>query len=219
MFKIYDGRKSFYQWDVDRKLIVEDASINQVHFCNRTDDCSLVCEVYNEGSLRVVNVPNILLQDNWRINVFGYDSNYTKFSERFEVIARSRPGDYVYTETETIKYSSLLERIELVEQDIANVTSAEEIYVGSDVPTDENIKVWVDPSEQLEFATKEYVDDAIKNVDVDLSEYAKKSDIPDVSNFVVMSDITALGYQTAEQVTAAITTALGAIANAEEGAY
>ena len=40
-----------------------------------------------------------------------------------------------------------------------------------------------------------------------------------MSNFVVMSDITALGYQTAEQVTAAITDALSAIGVAEEGAY
>ena len=32
MFKIYDGREQFYQWDLDRKLIVEDAAITEVHF-------------------------------------------------------------------------------------------------------------------------------------------------------------------------------------------
>ena len=32
MFKIQDGRKSFTQWDLNRKIIVEDDSITQVHF-------------------------------------------------------------------------------------------------------------------------------------------------------------------------------------------
>ena len=48
MFKLQDGRDRFYQWDSDRKLIVEDASITEVHFSNRTDDYSLVCETYVE---------------------------------------------------------------------------------------------------------------------------------------------------------------------------
>jgi hypothetical protein len=77
LFKIYDGRNQFYQWDIDRKLIVNDAEITQVHFCNRTDDCSLVCETYAEDGLNIVNVPNILLQEDWRINVYAYDKNYT----------------------------------------------------------------------------------------------------------------------------------------------
>ena len=34
MFKIQDGRKSFTQWDLNRKIIVEDDSITQVHFTN-----------------------------------------------------------------------------------------------------------------------------------------------------------------------------------------
>ena len=78
MFRIQDGRSQFYQWDLDRRLIVEDSSITQVHFCNRTDDCSLVCEVFEEDGVRLVNVPNILLQNNWRINVYAYDKDYTK---------------------------------------------------------------------------------------------------------------------------------------------
>ena len=59
MFKIYDGRDTFFQWDLERKLIVDDADIKEVHFCNRTDNCSLVCETYFEDGLTVVNVPII----------------------------------------------------------------------------------------------------------------------------------------------------------------
>jgi hypothetical protein len=119
LFKIYDGRDRFYQWDVDRKLIIDDAAITQVHFCNRTDECSLVCETYQENGLTLVNVPNILLQTDWRINVYAYDTNYTKFSETYKVERRSKPADYVYTETEVLNYNTLLEKMTGIEENIA----------------------------------------------------------------------------------------------------
>ena len=115
MFKIQDGRTMFYQWDIDRKLIVEDANIKEVHFCNKTDECSLVCNTYVEEGLTVVNVPNILLQDIWRIYVYAYDRNYTKFEADYSVKPRSKPADYVYTETEVLRYETLEERIEALE--------------------------------------------------------------------------------------------------------
>lgn len=101
MFSIYDGRDSFYQWDLDRKLIVEDSSIKEVHFCNKTDDCSLVVETYEENGKTLANVPNILLTSSWKIRVFGYTGDFTKYEECFKVNARSKPADYKYIETET----------------------------------------------------------------------------------------------------------------------
>lgn len=80
-------------------------------------------------------------------------------------------------------------------------------------------------------ATEEYVDNAVKNVEVDLTDYALKTDIPDTtgfalkteipdtSNFTTMSAVEAKGYQTASDVETAINTALSAIGVAEEGAY
>lgn len=111
MFRIEDGRKEFYQWDLDRKIIVSDPTVTEVHFCNKTDNCSLVVEVYEEDGLRVANVPNILLQENWDIRVYGYCGNcYTKQYERFKVIARTRPADYVYTETEVKRWEEIEQR-------------------------------------------------------------------------------------------------------------
>ena len=101
MFKIYDGRETFYQWDLNRKIIIEDNTIDEVHFCNKTDDCSLVVKAYKEGELSVADVPNILLQTDWPIRVYGYCGGcYTKQSAVFKVAARSKPADYVYTEVE-----------------------------------------------------------------------------------------------------------------------
>ena len=115
MFSIYDGRTSFYQWDIDRKLIVEDSTIKQVHFCNKTDDCSLVCETFTEDGRTIVNVPNILLQSDWRINVYAYDGEATKHCATFSVIGRTKPSDYIYTETEVKNYEQFKERLAAVE--------------------------------------------------------------------------------------------------------
>ena len=181
MFKIYDGRSQFYQWDLDRKLIVEDDSINEVHFCNRTDDCSLVCKVSSEKGLRVVNVPNVLLQDNWRINVYGYDKNYTKFSARFDVVSRSKPEDYVYTEEEIHHWTELEERIDQIEE---KGVSDEKIESAVRDYLDEN-PVEVDLTG---LATETYVDEAIAAIpEVDLSDYALKTDIPSTSGLATES--------------------------------
>ena len=91
-------------------------------------------------------------------------------------------------------------------------------------------------------ATETYVTEKIAEAqlggeEVDLSGYAKTTDIPtkvsqldndagyltqhqDLSNYALKSEIPDVsGYQTADQVNAAITAALAEIGNAEEGAY
>lgn len=123
MFKIYDGREHFYQWDLDRKLIIEDPSVIQVHFCNRTDDCSLVCETYVEDGITLVNVPNILLQTDWKIRVYAYDGLYTKHEECFEVISRTKPSDYEYTETEILNWSKIEEKVDAAIEEANQATT------------------------------------------------------------------------------------------------
>lgn len=153
MFKIEDGRNHFYQWDLDRRLIVENPTITQVHFCNKTDDCSLVCDVYTEGGLRLVNVPNILLQTNWRINVYAYDTKYTKHNAAFNVATRSKPADYVYTETEIHTWEKLEAKIESIENDIA--ASVEDYLKENPVEVDLS-----------DYYTKEEVDAAIETIEL-----------------------------------------------------
>ena len=116
MFRIYDGRERFFQWDISQRLIVEDASVDRVHFCNRTSDCSVVRDVYEEDGLRIVNVPNILLQDSYAIHVYAFCANCTKVEEVFKVTPRSRPTDYVYTDEEIKTWDELEARIEYLEK-------------------------------------------------------------------------------------------------------
>ena len=170
MFKIHDGREFFYQWDLDRKLIVEDTSINHIHFCNQTDSNALVCEIYDEDGLRLVNVPNVLLQESWRITAYGYDVNYTKHSMTFDVQKRTKPDDYVYTETETLNYNVLLERINEIDNSIEQTV---EDWLKEN-PPDVDVDL-------TDYATKEYVYDLVENdTDVVLNfveeNYVKKED-------------------------------------------
>lgn len=192
MFKIYDGREHFYQWDLDRKLIVEDPTVTEVHFCNRTDTCSLVCATYQEGEVTLVKVPNILLQTDWKIHVYAYDGKHTKHSGSYEVISRTKPSDYVYTETETVTWEEFKSG---VEAELEAMATKE--YVDNELATFDFIKV-VDelPEEGLpnrfylvpkeDNQTQDFFDEYIwangtwewlttKQIEVDLTPYVAKA--------------------------------------------
>ena len=100
MFSIYDGREKFFQWDLNRKLIVYEPSIKEVHFSNCLCERARKCETYTEGNLTLVDVPNELLQEYLDIYVYGYDGESTKHSAVFDVVKRTKPEEYVYTPEE-----------------------------------------------------------------------------------------------------------------------
>ena len=121
MYKIEDGREHFVQWDTYRRLIIDDADINEVHFCNRSSNCSLVCEVYEESGKRYANVPNLILQEALPIKVYGSCGEYTKEIGTYNVLSRTKPADYIYTETEVRRWEDNENRIEQLEKDTDNM--------------------------------------------------------------------------------------------------
>lgn len=112
MFKIYDGRTEFYQWDLDQKLIVENEEIKEVHFANWTDSNALICEPYSLNGVRVVDVPNILLQQDWTLFVWATANEATIGEAKFNIIARKKPSDYIYTETEVKRWEDIVNSVE-----------------------------------------------------------------------------------------------------------
>lgn len=119
MFKIYNGGEYFFQWDLNQKIIVDD-SFCKVHYCNKTDDCALVVEVYEVDGVKLANVPNILLQSTNNIRVYGINKDgaetiNTKHYAEFRVIARGKPENYVYEETEVLNYEALEARVTALE--------------------------------------------------------------------------------------------------------
>lgn len=114
MFKIQDGRDTFYQWDLNRKLIVEDKTVKYVHFCNKTKSESYVVQTRMEGNDLIAPVPNALLTTDWRICVYAYYDKYTKVMETFEVVARSKPANYAVEEEDIRDYNDILNSFDTV---------------------------------------------------------------------------------------------------------
>jgi hypothetical protein len=130
----------FWQWDIGRKLVVGNTDCGEVHFCNGTGDCALVVQIKtsSDGS-RVVEVPNVLLQTAKPIKAYLFQRNesgaLTRVLYTIQVIARSKPESYVYTETEVLGYNSLAQRIDEIEK---NGVSEEQIEVAVKKYLDEN---------------------------------------------------------------------------------
>lgn len=138
--KIYDGRVSFYQWDLKQKITSPDLAIgDEVHYANSSQPNALVLKAYalEDGTI-VADVPNILLTRALPIFAYRYIKNgtseHTKKSCVFEVKSRPKPSDYIYTETEiyTVKMeveAALREAKESGEFDGKDGKSAYEIAV------------------------------------------------------------------------------------------
>lgn len=175
MFRIFDGREHFYQWDLNQKLIINDNSITEVHFCNRTDDCSLVCEVYTEDGKRLVNVPNVLLQNDWPIRVFAYAADHTKTEAKYKVISRSKPADYVYTETEVKTFELLEQRMEELENSVTEegISKAVEDYLADNPITMDDYYT----KEEMEERVATYTETVISPIVADTSKELERLDM------------------------------------------
>jgi len=194
MFEILSGKPCFWQWDSNQKLIVRDAAINEVHFCNGTDNCSLVCEVKEQEGKRVVNVPNILLQTAFDIKVYAVNKDSTKTEARYKVKRRTKPADYVYTETEIKRYEDLAKRLNAMEDNIGIVVKD---YLEENPPT-------VDIEG---YATIDYVDTSIKNIDfpkTDLTDYATKKYVADAVGSITIPKVDLTEYATINYVDTSI---------------
>ena len=102
IFKIYDGRTNFWQWDTKQKLIVLDNSITQVHFSNKNMTRSIPRDVYTDkDGVRVCDVPSDLLKAPINLTAYACTNDTTTKSVKFAVVYRQKPGDYVEDQTVT----------------------------------------------------------------------------------------------------------------------
>lgn len=128
MLRLENGRQLFYQWDLNQRLIVEDDAITQVHFSQFPMSTSLISEVFTEDGVRLANVPNVLLQQARTINAYAYLNEYTKSEIRFNVVRKVKPDNYVYTETETLRYENLESRIKELEENSVSGKDGKSAY-------------------------------------------------------------------------------------------
>ena len=166
MFNIYGDRDTFYQWDTGQRIIVEDDACCEVHIYDPSGPRALPLEVHSDGDLRLVDVPDFLLQSGDEILVWAFVKNekqaHTKESRIFPVHKRAKPADYVYTETEILIYKTLADRIdalegkeisaELIARAVADYLKENPISTGFNVPkryVELLAANWVTESEEL----------------------------------------------------------------------
>lgn len=120
IFKIYDGRTNFWQWDRKQKLIVLDETITQVHFSNRNMTHSVKRDVYvDKSGRRVCNVPDDLLKIPRNLVAYAYADGATVKSVKFAVVRRPMPSDYVSDQSEELyEIERRLELLEIMLKDI-----------------------------------------------------------------------------------------------------
>lgn len=152
MFERYKSRLDyFWQWDSNQQLIVDDDTIFEVHFSNRSDTTALVCEIKEVDGIRVVDVPNILLQKAWYLHVYAFAENRTKYEKTFEVKGRDKPADYVYTETEVKSFEELEKKVDSHIADTSNPhkVTAEQVGAYSKAETDTKLAGKLDKVKSL----------------------------------------------------------------------
>lgn len=119
IFKIYDGRTNFWQWDTKQKLIVLDNRITEVRFSNRNMEHSKRRIVYtNKDGIKVCDVPDMLLQ--LPKNLIAYacikqddGSCSTVKAVKFAVARQPIPADYVCEQDAVVE--DIMIRLELLE--------------------------------------------------------------------------------------------------------
>lgn len=129
IFKIYDGRTSFWQWDTKQKLIVLDERITEVRFSNRDMEHSKRRPVYTDSNgLRICSVPDLLLQLPKNLIAYACIKNddgtcSTVKAVKFAVYRQPIPSDYVCEQDAVVE--NILMRLELLEsllKDVENGT-------------------------------------------------------------------------------------------------
>lgn len=104
LFKIYDGRTNFWQWDTGQKLIVLDDTVDQVHFSNKNMTHAIPTDVYaTSDGTRICDIPDIILTLPKNLIASAYVDNGTSEktikSVKFAVVSRPIPSDYVPSQT------------------------------------------------------------------------------------------------------------------------
>lgn len=110
MIKIVpDKEGKLTQWDLNRKVIITGyEGVAEVHFASPGDDHGAYVVKLIDGEAKI---PNILLTMAGTINVYVYPADRTVFATTLWVMAREKPDDYVYTETEVLNWRTLDEKI------------------------------------------------------------------------------------------------------------
>lgn len=147
IFELNDGRKFLFQWDLNRKLTVNDNSITEVHFCYSNNGPVYARLVDTSTNPRTVDIPNELLQFYGTFKAYAYadldgasanELEYTKAVEFFDVIAKPKPDGYNYDTTKGV-WKNFNEALEALQAKDTTHDAALTALQAKDITHDGNI--------------------------------------------------------------------------------
>ena len=217
------SKKQLFQWDMNQRFIVNYPLITQAHFCVSIKEEPLSCEVFEEDGILLVNIPNIILQKAGKYRVYAYCEDSTLEYMQFEVEARPKPADYLYTETEIITVDKLIRdnivalegNIDALEGNIDALKDRMEIVEGYAVALEGNIDALKDRMEIVELQQS--------SADNLLNEHAAHLEVHDNTlsghefTLSMLSGENAALFSRVEAVEASLGTAQSTLAEVVEG--
>ena len=167
-----------------KKLVQNDYNSTKINFTFDKEGRKLFKMLYPDGTSYITQIdndelifrPGVLSQDGtYEVEIALYtadgrltDYATTKFQVRAELI---QSDEIVEVDDRLPILDSLIGDVNKIKEDAENgVFDGEDgksgVYVGTEEPTDPDVNVWINPNGEGtdEIATKEYVDEAIKNI-------------------------------------------------------
>lgn len=119
MFELLDGRASAFQWDTGLYIDCTGLKENdEVHFCR--PGIILAILPAKMGETLAAPVPDELLQTADTIVIFAYTETdtggITRVEKHLGVTSRPKPPAYVYTPAEALRYKTLEQRLDKLEE-------------------------------------------------------------------------------------------------------
>ena len=114
--RLSDGRSVLYQWEIGRAVkLYGFSACDKVFFASAdTEEAYTVTTKAIDGGFQAL-IPNVLLQSDKKIKVYcnGIDETgqYVQLDTVIPVIARQKPGDYVYEEDDIMTFESVLKEV------------------------------------------------------------------------------------------------------------
>lgn len=123
MIELENGARVLKQWQQDKRVVIDNFFPGtRVEFSKRYDckDSALPVLAYEDGDHVVADIPNILLQEPGYIRVSvlpsADDAESDPEIKDFKVVKAEKPEDYIYSETKTISYQALEQRVAELEK-------------------------------------------------------------------------------------------------------
>lgn len=125
MIDLEHGRRYLNQWDLDRRVRIDNfppGTWVEIYHLIDGKSSALVVEAYEEAGRVYANIPNALLQ------TFGYlricvrpsatDTEHAPEEKDIKVVRTEKPEGYIYSETKTLSWADMDRRIKELEKTI-----------------------------------------------------------------------------------------------------